>query len=433
MRKGGNGKWARERMESRQEREQKRYGVGGLRWSQASEIGTSTAPPPQMKGFFERLAIDLGLSGIFTGHCGTNLGHGVVAVGYGTEDGVDYWVVRNSWGSNWGENGYIRLERNINSIGGKCGIAQMASYPIKTGSNPPNPGPSPPTPLMLVVVSKGCSCFPRKKFGTLIRCSWFSMRAVAAEVCEELFTPIPLHAELALNGVEVFMNTSGSHHQLRKLDLRLRDFIGATHSRGGVYMYSNHQGCDGGRLYYDGCSCVVVNGDVVAQGSQFSLKDVEVVVAQIDLDAGSGRTWEGCRQGVPADNSVLASSVKSTKLHAKSRADNFMHHDGLPLLTQNENRESSLVNPIACLNSGQDHKNGSLESSVASCLIPKDAALPRVVLCLAHNGKVAWDVKWRPSNACDMDSKHRMGYLAVLLGSGALEVWKFNTCMTIRR
>ncbi|KAA8540782.1 hypothetical protein F0562_024299 [Nyssa sinensis] len=109
--------------------------------------------------------------------------------------------------------------------------------------------------------------------------------AVAAEVCEELFTPIPPHTELALNGVEVFMNASGSHHQLRKLDVRLRAFIGATHTRGGVYMYSNHQGCDGGRLYYDGCSCVVVNGDVVAQGSQFSLKDVEVVVAHIDLDA----------------------------------------------------------------------------------------------------------------------------------------------------
>ncbi|KAK9681785.1 hypothetical protein RND81_10G027800 [Saponaria officinalis] len=107
---------------------------------------------------------------------------------------------------------------------------------------------------------------------------------VAAEVCEELFTPDPPHAELALAGVEVFMNASGSHHQLRKLDVRMRAFIDATHTRGGVYMYSNHQGCDGGRLYYDGCCCVVVNGDVVAQGSQFSLKDVEVVVAQVDLD-----------------------------------------------------------------------------------------------------------------------------------------------------
>ncbi|XP_048422710.1 glutamine-dependent NAD(+) synthetase isoform X2 [Pyrus x bretschneideri] len=109
--------------------------------------------------------------------------------------------------------------------------------------------------------------------------------AVAAEVCEELFTPIPPHAELALNGVEVFMNANGSHHQLRKLDIRLRAFIGATHTRGGVYMYSNQQGCDGGRLYYDGCASVVINGDLVAQGSQFSLKDVEVVIAQIDLDA----------------------------------------------------------------------------------------------------------------------------------------------------
>lgn len=76
------------------------------------------------------------------------------------------------------------------------------------------------------------------------------LRAVAAEICEELFTPSPPHAELALNGVEVFMNASGSHHQLRKLDVRLRAFIGATHTRGGVYMYSNHQGCDGARLYY---------------------------------------------------------------------------------------------------------------------------------------------------------------------------------------
>lgn len=81
-------------------------------------------------------------------------------------------------------------------------------------------------------------------------CFNVAFRAVAAEVCEELFTPLPPHAELALNGVEVFMNASGSHHQLRKLDLRLRAFISATHTRGGVYMYSNHQGCDGGRLYY---------------------------------------------------------------------------------------------------------------------------------------------------------------------------------------
>ncbi len=54
---------------------------------------------------------------------------------------------------------------------------------------------------------------------------------------------------------------------------------------GGVYLYANQRGCDGGRLYFDGCSCIVVNGELVAQGAQFGLADVEVVVATVDLDA----------------------------------------------------------------------------------------------------------------------------------------------------
>ena len=45
------------------------------------------------------------------------------------------------------------------------------------------------------------------------------------------------------------------------------------------------RGCDGGRLYYDGCACIVLNGEVLAQGSQFSLRDVEVVTATVDLEA----------------------------------------------------------------------------------------------------------------------------------------------------
>jgi NAD+ synthase (glutamine-hydrolysing) len=53
---------------------------------------------------------------------------------------------------------------------------------------------------------------------------------------------------------------------------------------GGIYLYANQQGCDGDRLYYDGCAMIAVNGDIIAQGSQFSLNDVEVVTATIDIE-----------------------------------------------------------------------------------------------------------------------------------------------------
>jgi NAD+ synthase (glutamine-hydrolysing) len=112
----------------------------------------------------------------------------------------------------------------------------------------------------------------------------FADTSAGAETCEELFTPDAPHIALALDGVEIVANGSGSHHELRKLDRRLRLLRSATATAGGVYMYANQQGCDGGRCYYDGCALIVVNGEVVAQGTQFSLRDVEVVTATVDLE-----------------------------------------------------------------------------------------------------------------------------------------------------
>ncbi len=61
--------------------------------------------------------------------CGTNLDHGVLVVGWGNEDNTPYWLVKNSWGSSWGDNGYVKLRRtNSTNNSGMCGVALQPSY-----------------------------------------------------------------------------------------------------------------------------------------------------------------------------------------------------------------------------------------------------------------------------------------------------------------
>lgn len=76
-------------------------------------------------------------SGVFTAKCGTDLNHGVLLVGYSSQNGLDYYILKNSWSSSWGLGGYMYLGKGndpntgkpYNNGAGQCGVLGMASYP----------------------------------------------------------------------------------------------------------------------------------------------------------------------------------------------------------------------------------------------------------------------------------------------------------------
>ncbi|KAJ0583205.1 putative actinidain [Helianthus annuus] len=85
----------------------------------------------EVSGLDLKLTFFIVQMGIFRGKVGTRLNHQEAIIGYGIEKGVDYWLLKNSWGPKWAENGYFRIEQNVREIGGKCGVAMRAFFLVK--------------------------------------------------------------------------------------------------------------------------------------------------------------------------------------------------------------------------------------------------------------------------------------------------------------
>jgi C1A family cysteine protease len=114
--------------------------------SVASINGCQDVPPSNQLALREAVAIgpvsiaieadtrvfQLYSSGVITStSCGTKLDHGVLIVGYGVENGIKYWLVKNSWSSSWGDNGYVKIQRSDSTNdAGICGVALQPSFPI---------------------------------------------------------------------------------------------------------------------------------------------------------------------------------------------------------------------------------------------------------------------------------------------------------------
>jgi C1A family cysteine protease len=74
-------------------------------------------------------------SGIYSyASCPTSVNHAILIVGWGTQNGIDYWIIKNSWGASWGESGYFRIKRGVNM----CGINSWFYFPIVSSTAPYN-------------------------------------------------------------------------------------------------------------------------------------------------------------------------------------------------------------------------------------------------------------------------------------------------------
>ena len=86
--------------------------------------------------------VGLFFQGVFTGECGTDLDHGVLAVGYGTEDGLDYWIVKNSWGDFSACRGTSRMIKTMSLV---CVVSTLSLHMLSRHL------PTPPTPDLLLL------------------------------------------------------------------------------------------------------------------------------------------------------------------------------------------------------------------------------------------------------------------------------------------
>ncbi|KAL8437571.1 hypothetical protein Efla_000434 [Eimeria flavescens] len=103
------------------------------------------------------------------------------------------------------------------------------------------------------------------------------------ECCEELWGPQPPHASAYLSGADVVSNGSSSYYQKGKHARRVALLLEATRKHGGLYLYSNQVGGDGGRVVFDGGALASLNGELLQQGPRFFLREVDVLLVAADL------------------------------------------------------------------------------------------------------------------------------------------------------
>ncbi|KFM68177.1 putative glutamine-dependent NAD(+) synthetase, partial [Stegodyphus mimosarum] len=107
---------------------------------------------------------------------------------------------------------------------------------------------------------------------------------IGFEICEELWNARSTHISQSLDGIEIISNGSAAYHELQNTKSLAHLIKSTTAKCGGIYIFSNLRGCDGDRYYFQGCSLIAMNGEILSKGETFSLQDIEVIVSTLCLE-----------------------------------------------------------------------------------------------------------------------------------------------------
>ncbi|XP_054266453.1 glutamine-dependent NAD(+) synthetase isoform X2 [Macrosteles quadrilineatus] len=232
---------------------------------------------------------------------------------------------------------------------------------------------------------------------------------IGYEICEELWNPFSSHIPLSVDGVEIIVNGSGSYMELRKTNTTVDLVKSATYKAGGCYLYNNFRGCDGQRVFFYGCSCIALNGEIIARSQQFSLQEVEVTVATIDLeDIRTYRNFWRSRCTLSGSAKAYPRIVVDFSLSSTGPAS-ATSMTSQPIVWQYHSPEEEIALAPACWlwdylrRSGQGGYflplSGGVDSSAVGCVVHSMCRMV-VTACAAGEAQVLADVR---KMVCDAD------------------------------
>ncbi|XP_035208826.1 glutamine-dependent NAD(+) synthetase-like isoform X1 [Stegodyphus dumicola] len=168
---------------------------------------------------------------------------------------------------------------------------------------------------------------------------------IGFEICEELWNARSTHISQSLDGVEIISNGSAAYHELQNTKSLVDLIKTSTAKCGGIYIFSNLRGCDGDRYYFQGCSLIAMNGEILSKGETFSLQDIEVITSTLCLE--DVKIYRNCIRSRNIAAS-FSSPYPQVEVEFMLSSDDFYQQPSEPIVLRHYSKEEEIARGAAC-------------------------------------------------------------------------------------